>query len=630
MYNEIDFMRGEAVEDMKAWRMNRLRNKLIAFLLVSVILPISISILITYQYTKESIKSDYIRENTNLIHQGAINIQNYMERINEATLLIYNDLSDESSLFQLIQKSNHSWLEEREMYRNLQFIANSVKDIEQIYLYSSATDTSFRFANNLLRSAPGQSYDPEMEQERDVRIDPAHPSHEYGIGRPKFLYHIEREVLSFHRKITDIPNADSLGFITLDVKTDTIRELGGQLYSPGNEELYIVDDRGNFIYASASSVNDGADAETDDWVTGVLNAGEPQSNYHYKDARFSGIHIYERIVTPWMEWTLVKRIPYESLYEDARRITMINSLVVSFFLILSVIATVYISVRFTNPIKQLIRYINKIESGRLDADIDVNRNDEIGILAKRFHQLMQRLDQLITREYRLELANKTNQLKALQAQVNPHFLNNALQSIGTLALQHGDRKIYSLISSLGKMMRYHMKADGTSVPLSAELDYVRSYLELQRQRFDENLTFDIAADEQARAVQVPKMILQPIVENVFKHGFPDTKGPWVIEIDCQMAEPDVLEIRVGDNGVGIGDETRERLQAMLDRGTNPFEAEGRFEEGIGLYNILSRLRLYFSEQARLRLLVRPAGGLDVILSIPLTKGAPNAHESLDR
>ena len=624
MYNEYDFSWPRRWMRVKPFRMNRLRDKLIAFLLVSIVLPISISILITYQYTKESIKSDYIRENSNLLRQGAINVLNYMERINEATLFVYNDLSDENSLYQLMQKKDHTFLEERQLYRSLQFIANSARDIEQIYLYSAVTDTSYRFAYNLLRSAPGRTFDAAIGPDRDVRIDPAHPSREYGIGKPKFSYHIEREVFSFHRKITDAPKSGVLGTITLDVATDAIRELAGQLYAPDSEELYIFDDRGNFLYAPASYGNTApSDAGRPAWMDGILAFAEPRGNAHYEDAAFSGIHLYEKLETPWLNWTLVKRIPYESLYRDARRITLINSLVVSLFLVLSVIATIIISVRFTNPIKKLIRYINKIESGRLDADLDigVERHDEIGILAKRFHQLMQRLDQLIMREYRLELANKTNQLKALQAQVNPHFMNNALQSIGTLALQRGDRQIYSLISSLGKMMRFHMKADGTSVPLSDELDYVRSYLELQRQRFDEKLSFDIRVDGEAAGVQVPKMILQPIVENVFKHGFPNTPGPWEIEIDCRMASPSLLEIRVGDNGAGMDERTRERLQAMLDRGANPFERDGGLGGGIGLYNILSRLRLYFSEQARLKLVIRPAGGLDVILSIPLGKGA---------
>lgn len=612
---------------MKILQLNRLRDKLILFLLVSVVLPISISILITYFYTKESIKTDYIRENSNLIHQGAVNIQSYMSRINEATLLVYNDLADDSSLFQLIQRDNHAYLEEREMYRNLQFIANSVKDIEQIYLYSAKTDMSFRFAYNLLRYNSGQTHIPAFAEGRDVYIEPVHPSREYGIAKPKFPFHIERDVISFQRRITDEPNSGRLGFISLDVKTDTLREISEELYASGSEELYLLDEQGRLLFAPGNLPPEGDGHFA--WAEELLERESPKGNYHYQDNRFAGIHIYEKLTTPWMDWTLVKRIPYESLYKNARQITMINSLVASFFLVITVAATLYISFRFTEPIKQLIRYINKIETGRLDADIDINRNDEIGILAKRFHQLMHRINQLIMREYRLELANKTNQLKALQAQVNPHFMNNALQSIGTLALQHGDRQIYSLISSLGKMMRYHMRADGTNVPLSAEIDYVRSYLALQQQRFDENLSYGILVDDLAVNVQVPKMILQPIVENVFKHGFRDSQGPWKIDIACRMAGPDRLEIQVSDNGVGIGQEERERLQTMLNRTASSFEADGGFGESIGLFNILSRTRLSFGDQANIKLEENTAGGLDVTLSIPLTEGG--AHiESLDR
>ena len=186
-YTEFNFksQRTEAIP-MRTFHLNSLRNKLILFLLTSMILPISISILITYLYTKESIKSYYIRENSNLIHQGAINFRNYMDRINEATLLIYNNLSDANSLYQLIQNGSHTYMEEREMYRNLQFIANSVKEIEQIYLYSAAEDTSYRYAYKLLRSTPGQTYDPRIEPGQDVRVEAAHASHEYGIAKPKF------------------------------------------------------------------------------------------------------------------------------------------------------------------------------------------------------------------------------------------------------------------------------------------------------------------------------------------------------------------------------------------------------------------------------------------------------------
>jgi two-component system sensor histidine kinase YesM len=609
------------------FRRSSLRYKLIVFLLASIVLPISISILITYLYTKESVKTYYVRENSSLIRQGAVNLINYMDRINEASLLIYNNLSDPNSMFQLIQNGSQSYLEEREMYRILQLIANSVQEIEQIYLYSAAENISYRYAYNLLRSSPGQTHEPTLDPERDVRIEAVHRSHEYGIAKPKFPYHLEKDVFSFHRKITEAPTDRILGVISIDIRTDMIREIGEMLYTPGSEELYIFDDAGSVIFASEpTALKDGELA----WAQNILEREPERGSFHFEDAQFDGIHIYEKLSTPWMEWTMVKRIPYETLYRDARQLTLINSLVVSLFLIIAAIAALYISYRFTNPIKQLIRYINKIETGNMDADIDIHRTDEIGILAKRFHQLMQRINQLIIREYRLELASKTNQLKALQAQVNPHFMNNALQSIGTLALQNGDRKVYSLISSLGKMMRYHMRADSTSVPLSAELDYVRSYLALQRQRFDENLHYHIEADERAGAVRVPKMILQPLVENVFKHGIQPALGPGEIDISCRMAEPSLLEIRVADNGAGMEEEERIRLQAVLDRTASALEPDGEEGGRIGLINILSRLRLYFNDQVQMKLENRTPRGLRVTITIPLSEEEEAADEGVNR
>lgn len=613
---------------MGVFRLHSLRNKLIVFLLASIVLPISISILITYSYTKESVKAHYIRENSNLIHQGAVNLHNYMERINEASLLMYNSLSDPNSLYQLIQNGTQSYLEEREMYRSLHLMAKSVKEIEQIYLYSVPEDISYRFAYNLLRNAPGQTYEPSVDPDLDVKIEAAHASHEYGIAKPKFPYHLEKEVLSFHRLITEAPNRDILGVISLDVRMDMIREISEELYTRGDEELYILDEEGNVIFASEEGAE--GSREEDAWIRNLLAQQADRGLYHDEDARFHGIHLYEKLSSPWLHWTLVKRIPYEFLYRDARKVTLINSLVVSLFLVVAVVATLYISYRFTHPIKQLLRYINKIESGNMDAAVEIRSQDEIGLLASRFQQLMRRINQLIIREYRLELASKTNQLKALQAQVNPHFMNNALQSIGTLALQHGDREVYALISSLGKMMRYHMRADSTSVPLSAELDYVRSYLALQSQRFGENLQYNIEADERAGAVHVPKMILQPIVENVFKHGIQPALGPGAIDISCRIVEPDRLEIRIGDNGAGMEDGQRRRLQAMLDRTMGPLEPYGGPDGGIGLRNIASRLRIYFNEQAQMRLEARIPRGLDVILEIPLTDREETAHEGIDR
>ncbi|MCP3776036.1 histidine kinase [Paenibacillus sp. MZ04-78.2] len=168
----------------------------------------------------------------------------------------------------------------------------------------------------------------------------------------------------------------------------------------------------------------------------------------------------------------VKRIPGDYLYGHARTLTMINTVIAVLSLSVATAAVLYVSIRFTHPIKQLIRSMSKIQSGQLEERIEIVRNDEFGILAKKFRTMMETINDLIFREYKLKLANKTTQLKMLQAQVNPHFINNALQSIGASALDNDAPEVYELVSSLGRMMHYSMNTKDTIVPLSQELAYV--------------------------------------------------------------------------------------------------------------------------------------------------------------
>jgi two-component system sensor histidine kinase YesM len=594
---------------------NSLRNKLIIFLLCAIIIPISTSIILTYNYTKESVRKDYIQENTTLINQGSINILSFLNRINQTSLLIYSDLSNPNSLYKIIENENGGnellEKEKNEIDRSLQFMSNSLKEVKQIHLYMARENMSFRIAYNLPRTLVGQTFDPDIPISADAFIESTRISHSYGFS--KFIFETQEPVISFHRSILNAPTNEVLGTLSIDVKLNTIQEISEMLYTRGSEELYLLDKNGSVIYSSETKQSI-AEFQIP-WIEDILKQTSSVGNFEYQEADFKGIHLYQTLSTKYAEWIIVKRVPYEQLYQNARQLTLINSFVVLLFLIIAVIATLVISFRFTAPIKKLLRYINKIEAGQLDAQMEINRTDEIGILSRRFHQLMQRLNQLIMREYRLEIANKTNELKALQAQVNPHFMNNALQSIGTLALQKNEKKIYTLIASLGKMMRYQMNTNDIFVPLSTEIDYVKSYLALQSQRFEEKLQFQIEIEEESKSIQVPKMILQPIVENYFKHGFKSQNNEGEIRITCSRIT-EYLEISIEDNGTGMESSQLHILQSQLERSQGWNEGQTT----IGLINVLSRLRLYYNETAHIRLEERQPQGLKVTLLIPLVKG----------
>ncbi|WP_028551177.1 cache domain-containing sensor histidine kinase [Paenibacillus sp. UNC451MF] len=589
---------------------NSIRNRLIIFLLAATIIPISTSMVITYFFTKQSISGETIASNSNLIYQGKTNIMNYLRVIEQSSLSVYND----TTLYKIIESGDSDYISISEISRGLQTLFNSVKEIKQTYLYIAQSDRSFSIllGNPLRNEGARDKYHPDMLNS-ELRLEPTHLIHDYKMGG--IFYVPPSSVITLHRSIRNALTQQELGILSIDFSVDVIRSISEQLYTPGQDELYILDSDGTVVYGTDPAAV--GHVLHEEWVDHLMAMPASKGSFEWKSKPFSGIHIYERMSTPYMNWTLVKRIPYESLYKNARELTKINTLIFSLFLIVVISATLYISFRFTAPIKNLIGYINKIQTGNMQVDIQVSSNDEIGILARRFRLMMQTINNLILSEYKLDLANKTNQLKALQAQINPHFLYNSLQSIGTLALQHQAPKIYSLLSSLAKMMRYSMNTNETIVPLKQELDHVKSYLQLQMQRFENDLSVSFEVDDDTLDIMVPKMILQPLVENYFKHGFDPREKLNSLLIAGSLKERQQLELIVEDNGKGMEVEQLTKLQKQLSKHMN---AAAEPSESIGLLNVSSRLQLYFPGAA-MNIDACSPSGLKVTITIPLH--APN-------
>ncbi|MBD2845418.1 sensor histidine kinase [Paenibacillus sp. IB182496] len=596
---------------------NSLQKKLVLFLLAAIVLPIATSIIVTYFFARTNVKDSYIQENTTLLYQGAANLRNYLERLNQASLLIYRNAGNARSLYNLVEKRELGFADDKELYVNLQYIVNSLAEGKQVHLYSERAGRSYRFAYNLLRSSPGASYAPSFPEGSDAYLEPTHTSHDFGVSR--FSFEIEEEVVTIHRQILNQPTDEILGTLSIDIRAQRIREISEMLVAQGEEELVLFDRTGALVYGSDVAAAEIARA----WLPDMLASSAASGHADATSGAFRGVYLYESIRLPFAEWYVVKLVPYDVLYRDARRLTLINGSIVLAFLAVAMIAAAFVSLHFTSPIKRLIRYINKVETGQLDAELSVRRSDEIGVLAHRFSQMIRRLNLHINREYRLELANRTNQLRALQAQVNPHFMNNALQSIATLALQKNEKKIYSLIAALGKMMRYQMNTAESAVPLAMEVDYVRAYLALQAQRFEERFAYELEIGETAKRVEVPRMLLQPIVENCFKHGLTQTQAG-EIRVTADV-DADRLIVVVADNGAGMEPQALEALQARLERLRGGGDWSGELH--IGLSNVQSRLQLYYEGAAAMTLEASPGRGMRVRLELPLPPIAPEHAET---
>ncbi|MBP3962701.1 sensor histidine kinase [Paenibacillus lignilyticus] len=596
-----------------------IRKKMMILFLIATILPIAASIAISYHQTKSSITKEAISKNNRLLALGGTNIINYMNNINQKSLAVYNSMNVPRSLYYILEHNMENEvfpnqisdvIQNRNLLKDhLYNIYQSVQEFYKIRLYVAGQNTSYLLWNDDIKVGKHQNGSIAMASK--TYIEPTHLSHNYGLSIKSPVK--EEQVFTLHRPIFLAPSDVQLAELTIDVKTSVLNDLNRQLYDAGHENFYLVDaDGGVLISSDEAQIGKRLVSE---WFHTVRNASTTKGHFDWDGNAFSGMIFYQQVKTNYMNWYLIKQTPNSHLYATANETALINTWVGAAFLAIAVIALLLISYRFTKPLLALIGYVNKIDSGNLNVQIDIQSNDEIGLLAKRFRSMMQTINNLILKEYRLELANKTIQLKALQAQVNPHFLYNALQSVGTVALQHGNMKVYQLVTSLGKMMRYQMDMADVGVELSRELDYVQAYLDLQKERFDSSLDIILMIDERTRSIRLPKMILQPLVENFFKHGFLPSEQPAKLVIASSLGDDGALTIVVSDNGKGISAARMAELNRLL---MQDHEVEHDEEEGlaIGLRNILFRLRLYFKQDAALSIQHLHPHGFSVTLHIP--------------
>ncbi|MCZ8519288.1 cache domain-containing sensor histidine kinase [Paenibacillus caseinilyticus] len=569
--------------------------------------------IVTNAYTKQSVKEKAIQENTNLLVQSRINLVNHMNQLVDLSFSVYKN----PSFIRLMDLGFRGYQSEAEIKNLIRTIAVN-REVFQVYMNlldrNPGEDRSFLLTNNtVIRPSPEVSMplNPRIRPgSYEAVVEPTHTSHDYGLAL--LPYFTPREVLSIHRAIYRVPSMELIGSLSVDFSLDTLSGLISQLLNE-QEEAYLLDNEGTLIYSSIPGMKHGHKLN-EPWVEPMLLS----SAAHGTMEDPTSIHLYEKIETSYMNWYLVKKVPYEQLYRGARELTQIQFVILGVLLLVVAGLTLWVSVRFTRPIKELIGYINIIQTGQLDVDIQVRTKDEIGILARRFRLMMDTINDLITREYKLGLANKTNQLKALQAQINPHFLYNSLQSIGTLALQHQAPKVYHLISTLAKMMRYSMNTSESLVSLRKEVEHVKAYLELQQQRFENELTVGYHIEEGTYDCILPKMTLQPLVENYFKHGFDPRENPGELLLTSRLLEDGRIEVTVEDNGRGMSEEALKELLLRLsqdDPVSDPAE-EGSVGESIGLKNVKNRLALHFNLDAELLPEHRQPTGLRITLRFP--------------
>lgn len=257
-------------------------------------------------------------------------------------------------------------------------------------------------------------------------------------------------------------------------------------------------------------------------------------------------------------------------------------------ILISLVFSFVLSHIISKPIVSLATEIQTITLDNPVPQLETHRQDEIGFLHESFNIMMTRNRNLILKEYQSEINKKEAQLRALQAQINPHFMYNTLQVMGGMALKKNANEIYSITLALSDIMRYSLNYAKEVVKLREEITYLNSYLSIQNERFANRIQFHTNISEAAMDALVPKLILQPLVENCFQHGLFHKSGDWMISLEGEVTPNGDLKLVVHDNGLGVPPERVAEINLTLQE-----NAEKTIKLGthIGLSNVASRIKL---------------------------------------
>ena len=262
------------------------------------------------------------------------------------------------------------------------------------------------------------------------------------------------------------------------------------------------------------------------------------------------------------------------------------------------------------PLRKLARQMQRVGKGDFTARVDSGGNAEVNDLSRQFNLMNVHIQDLIKKNYVAELNEKTARLKALEAQIDPHFLYNTLQAISTEAILSGQQTIRRMVEALASILRYTVQ-ESNLVPVRTEIKHVKDYLFLQSARFEDRLTYRIEMPPDSEEIMIPRISIQVLVENSIRHGLENTVEQILIAVKIRQTDG-FLSITVTDDGCGMSAERLQEVRSM----TEPDRADG---SGIGLTNLASRLKILYNGKASLSIQSAPGSGTAVELMIPVEK-----------
>ena len=585
---------------LKFYRDLPIRRKLVLILYIQILIPLILVGYLSYKNSEGIIKeksTDYSRDILNMIQ---LRLNDYISNLT----IISQDLLYDSKIYNVLKNENNesdrlsTYEYENEINSLLKKVVLSRTEIQSICLVTN--NRTYYYADNNSKNVSIRKilpYENVLESARSAE------------GKPVWYIDAENRMVKSIYLARTVYNRDNYmenGLLVLLVNKEFLDSVYQGL--TGNLKNIAIVSEDNQQIASRDS--DDAYISSDELMAS-LNDDKGE-----KIDEKAGLFVsYVTLKNP--HWKVVAYVTLDELYKDAYSLRWnIIMLSVISVLLLSVLSA-FIAIDFVNPINRLVKGMKKVQKGDSNVYVQDDRKDELGFLNKTFNEMSGEINHLVNWVYREQLTRKEAELKALQSQINPHFLFNTLEAINWMAHLNNVPEISNTVSDLSDLMEASIGRDDRLITVEEEFTYVDKYISLLKRRFENRLELVRNVREDVVGIKIPRLLIQPLIENAVYHGLEKSRSKGVITLNASKHQG-VLTIEVVDNGAGMGSEELERLNERLSMDNNTyFKKLGENKsKSIGIENVNRRIKLFYGENYGLKIDSEAGRYTKVVVTVP--------------
>jgi len=584
---------------LKFYRNLSIKVKLVSVLFIQILIPLILIGFLSYKNSESILKDNAADYSRDILHMISLRLDDYVSNLTQ----ISQDLLYEEKIYEAIKSSRDikdpikQYEYENSVNSHLKMVVISRPEIRSLSIYTNDGRIYYQDDNTIdAGSRDIIPYEKMFEKARELK------------GKPcLYVVSDDRKVKDIYmiRQINDRDRFFELGIMVMHVKKEVLDQVYQGLTGNLRNILILTPD---MELVASRDYNDLT------LLSDMLYKNIESDVGESIDTK-SGLFV-SHITQESTGWKIVAYQTLDVLYEDANSLkNKIIMLCIVVVIVLTVL-TMFIAVDIVQPINKLVNGMKKVQAGESNVQLQVDREDELGFLHKAFNEMSSEIHHLVNWVYREQLTRKEAELKALQSQINPHFLFNTLEAINWMAQLNNVPEISSTVSDLSDLMEASIGRDDRLITIEEEFTYADKYISLQKRRFGDKIELIKDIDPDVNSIKIPRLLIQPLIENAVYHGIERNRGKGIITLKAYKKDG-YVSVEVIDNGAGMDPDELEALNARLSVDNDTyFKTLGSKRRSIGIENVNRRIKLFYGEKYGLHIESEVGSYTKVTITIP--------------